>query len=115
MKTELLHFNLPFSIAKPQWLELGLMLKISACLLSLSIIFLLGFYVFQVGDLLGKSFTIRNYEIEMHGYSNNNSLGVVSVGSLNALEQKISALNFISVDIVRYIPIDKNQLVSNIK
>ena len=115
MNIEALHFNLPFSITKPKWLELGLMLKIAICLFSVSIIFLLGFYVFQVGDLLGKSFVIRNYEIEMHGYSTNNSLDMVSSRSLNALEYKVSKLNFVSVGNVKYIPIDRNQLVSNIK
>lgn len=115
MNTEVLHFNLPFSIIKPKWLELGLMLKIAICLFSISIIFLLGFYVFQVGDLLGKSFVIRNYEIEMHGYSTNNSLDIASSRSLNALEQKVSELNFVSVGNIKYIPIDRNQLVSNIK
>jgi len=115
MRTEILHFNFPFSITKPKWLELGLILKISACLLACSIIFLLGFYVFQVGDLLGKSFTIREHEIKIHGYSNNNSLDVVSSGSLNALEQRVVELNFVGVDNVKYIPIDKNKLVSNIQ
>jgi len=115
MKTETLNLNFPFSIIKPKWLELGLILKISIGLLACSIVFLLGFYVFQVGDLLGKSFTVREYEIAIHGSSVNNSFGMISSGSLNDLEEKVSVLNFVSVDSVKYIPIDKNQLVSNIK
>jgi len=114
MKVETLHINLPFAIEKPKWLEFGFMLKFAMCLLAVSIVFLLGFYVFQIGDLLGKSYTIRNQEISIYaGMTNRSEIG--SINSLDELEQKVSMLNFVSAGNIRYIPINKNQLVTNIK
>ncbi|NQU82694.1 MAG: hypothetical protein HQ539_01975 [Parcubacteria group bacterium] len=115
MKTQALSLNLPFQMELPEWLQLGFMLKVALGLVAVTVVMLLGLYVYQIGDLLAKSFAIKDYEMQMDVLGRENSnLAVKAVGpsSLRQIEQKVSELNFVKAGQVRYIPIHSEQLVS---
>lgn len=118
MKTQALSLNFPFQISLPAWLQFGFALKAALGLIAVAVTLLLGLYVYQVGDLLAKSFALRDYEtqIDVLGRENAN-LAIESIGlsSLRQIEQKVTELNFVRAEQIRYIPIYSEQLVSNIK
>ena len=112
-----LTLSFPFLARMPLWANRALILKIVSCLLALSVTCLVGLYLFQTGDLLAKSFVLKQYEVKMEELSKAN-VGLyadVRMVSLEALEQRINEIGFVKTGQIRYIPISPEQLVTTVK
>ena len=92
-------------------------IKSKSLVLAISLIsVLLGFYLFQVSEVVKLSYLIKVYSSEAKKISEENSeLQVKAAGlfSLDNAERKVGNLGFVKVSRVRYIPISSDYLVKN--
>ncbi len=75
---------------------------------------LLAFYLFQMGDLVRKSYLIKNHEQGLREITSQNFIlqsGANNVVSLESMEEKVKGLNFVEVSGIKYIPISSDYLV----
>jgi hypothetical protein len=80
------------------------------CLVLLTFIPMLGLYVFQVGDAVQTSFLIKNYQVEIEGLKENNlalQAEAAKTLSLTELESRMTAMNFVPVQDVKYLSMGK--------
>lgn len=73
----------------------------------------MGFYLFQVGDLIKASFLVKNYRTEIEKLSEQNMVlqaESTEFLSLETIEGKIEDLGFVKVAEVKYIPIPYHYL-----
>lgn len=74
---------------------------------------LLGFYIFQIGNLIELSYTIQTSERQIKELIvDNMSLenGSASQSYLASIEQRLSQLNFVQVENIKYLPISPNRI-----
>ncbi len=77
-------------------------------------IFLLGFYLFQVGDFVRGNYLMKNYEQELKELTNQNLAlqeTANNITSLGRVEERVREFNFVKVSKVKYIPISSDYLV----
>lgn len=92
------------------------MKKTILTILLFSILVSLGVYVFQIGDLTSKSYTLDNVKQELEELSKERIVfenEVINLDSLSRVEEKILAANFVKVDRIRYIPLTEEFLAKN--
>ncbi|MDD5146517.1 MAG: hypothetical protein PHN39_02150 [Candidatus Pacebacteria bacterium] len=76
------------------------------CLALIAFVPLLGFYLFQVGDAVQTSFLIKNSQAEIEGLKENNlalQAEAARTLSLADLESKMTAMNFVPIQNVKYL------------
>jgi len=102
----------------PHWFLFNIkkynVLKIFSKLNLFLILFLLGFYIFQIGEITKSTFLNKSYQQEIEGIQAEN-LGLeaktINVASFSKIEAKSEELNFVKVSDIKYIPITSDYLV----
>lgn len=83
---------------------------------GLLLLCLLGFYVFQIGDLIKLSYTVQTSKQQIKGMATGN-LGLevdsASQSYLVAIEEKLSQLDFVKVENIKYLPIPPNRIAKS--
>jgi len=82
--------------------------------LSVSILCLLGFYLFQIEKLTKESYLVKTYNQKIDILSKENlalEKKYFQLFSLENVEEKIKNLNFVEVSEIKYIPISSDYLV----
>jgi len=77
---------------------------------------LLGFYLFQVSEVVKLSYLIKVYNSEFKKISEENSnlkVNSATLLSLNNAEKKVGDLGFVKVSNILYIPVSPDYLVKN--
>lgn len=90
--------------------------RIIFALVLFGILPLLGFYLFQIGEIIKDNYLIKTYESEFEkSYNKIVSLqgGINTAFSLKNAEEKTKELNFVKVSEVKYIPISNDYLAKN--
>jgi|GEM_PF-2571920 len=85
-------------------------------ILIISIVGVLGFYVFQIGDLTSKSYELDNVRADIEEFSKQRVVfenEVINLDSLSRVEEKILAANFVKVNKIKYIPLTEEFLAKN--
>jgi len=93
-------------------------IRFSIILSSFLILFLLVFYIFQLGKLTETNYTIKNCQEEIRNLKEENmALAQKSLPSFSLVEneEKIGTLGFIKTQTVKYIPISVNYLAGEIR
>lgn len=88
--------------------------KVSLTIINIFVVFLLGFYFYQVQDLVKNSFSLNKIQQELSiNESTALALGQQSavLTGLDKTEQTILSLNFVKNDNIKYIPLTSDFLV----
>jgi hypothetical protein len=75
---------------------------------------LLGFYLFQMGELVKETYLVNQYQGQLRELSEKNlqlEEKINSLLSLESMEKEIKELNFVEVSKIKYIPISDSYLV----
>lgn len=111
-----LHFPLFFRPSLKLGVKLGAWInsKIILGLLLCLVLFLLGFELFQIGEITKANYLKKAYQTELRELSEQNLIlhqEVVELASLQSMEEKIKDPGFVRVSVVKYIPISDDYLV----
>jgi hypothetical protein len=112
MTTLSLHF--PVLWKSPRAVKTGVLPKVVLMAVLCLILFLLGLYLFQAGELTKSSYLIKSYgaEVEKLASGNVNLQGEsINLLSLAQVEEKAEEFDFVKVEGVKYIPITVDYLV----
>ncbi|PIP23302.1 MAG: hypothetical protein COX90_00365 [Candidatus Nealsonbacteria bacterium CG_4_10_14_0_2_um_filter_38_17] len=104
------------SVSITRSLTLKISLKILWAASFIVLLFLLGFYIFQVNDLTKKIYSIQNYEDKLEELSfeaKNSEISFSTVNSLATLESQIQNLNLEKVNQIKYIKVLDSQVAKN--
>lgn len=107
-----LHFSISslHSLCLKQRAVSKIILSVAVCL----ILPLLGFYIFQMGELIRGNYLIKEYRAEIDEVSSKNltlQYKASNLLSLENIEEQIRNLDFVEVSEVKYIPITYDYLV----
>lgn len=110
-----LSLHLPIFSERSSALSIGVNPKIILSIVILLFLFLLGFYLFQMGELTENSYLLTLYQKELKGLEEQNLAfqeKAVKVASLQQIEEKIKTLGFVEVSEVKYIPLPSDYLIT---
>ncbi len=88
--------------------------KIILILMAFLVLFLLGFYFYQVQDLVKNSYLFSSYQARLSQTQSQNlsfNQQAVETASLSKIEEQAIALNFVKNDKIKYIPLSNDYLV----
>jgi hypothetical protein len=109
--SQVLAFYPSFPITRSRTFKINLKLFWIASFILL--LFLMGFYIFQVNDITKKIYSIQKYEDRLGDLSfetENSEINFSSINSLAILESKIQNLNLEKVNQVKYIKVLDSQV-----
>jgi cell division protein FtsB len=111
--TSILSF--PISIRHYLTLKRKFNLKIFWIASFILIIFLLGFYIFQVNNFVFQTYLIKNYQQELKKLSQENEnleINLTQKDSLKTIEDLIKELSFEKVEKIEYIQVVGSTIVA---
>ncbi len=94
--------------------NMGLNILIPPLLMAFLVLFLLGFYFYQVQDLVKNSYLFSSYQARLSQTQSQNlsfNQQAVETASLSKIEEQAIALNFVKNDKIKYIPLSNDYLV----
>lgn len=105
------------SLIRPFILKWGISLKTISVFCLALLVFLIGFYIFQINEITKAGFAVSTYEkqiSELARESKNLELSVSDVGSLSSLETVLASLGYQYEQIgkVHYIQMMENMAVA---
>ncbi|MDI6883451.1 MAG: hypothetical protein QMC93_03270 [Patescibacteria group bacterium] len=107
--------NLPIFVKYPFCLlKQGVGSKIIIFVIAGLIFFLLGFYLFQIGEIVKLNYLLKNSEQELKNISEQKldlTGKTAELFSFQELEKELKDFNFVRVSEVKYIPISAEYLV----
>lgn len=109
-----LTLNLPIFVKYPFCLlKQGVGSKIIIFVIAGLIFFLLGFYLFQIGEIVKLNYLLKNSEQELKNISEQKldlTGKTAELFSFQELEKELKDFNFVRVSEVKYIPISAEYL-----
>ena len=88
--------------------------KIILILMACLVLALLGFYFYQVQDLVKNGYLFSDYQKRLSQTQSQNlsfNQQAEETASLNKVEEQVIALNFVKNDDIKYIPLSNDYLV----